>query len=205
MLFFFFSFYGLTFGIWNFWARGQIRAAAAGLQHNHSNASATYTTAWGNTRSLTLWARAGIKPASSGTLSWVLNPLSHKRNSKMCFLKCAYCQWNVDYYPEHVHPPLLLLLLLFFNSSVLELIWEHNAANMDLWCVHGCSFGIRTVILHSLQLALISKEQKVTSVFFNSMSIHIYTVSPSVNILHLLCTSATVHDTLLLIKVHSLP
>ena len=39
------------------WARGQIRAAAAGLCHHHRNA-----------KSLTHWARPGIKPASSRIL-----------------------------------------------------------------------------------------------------------------------------------------
>ena len=32
-------------------------------------------------RSLTHWAKPGIEPASSWTLCWVLNPLSHNRNS----------------------------------------------------------------------------------------------------------------------------
>ena len=35
---------------------------------------------WGNTRSLTHWARLGIKPTSSWRLHRVLNPLSHNRN-----------------------------------------------------------------------------------------------------------------------------
>ena len=36
--FFFLVFYGYTCSTWSSWARGQIGAAAAGLQHNHSNA-----------------------------------------------------------------------------------------------------------------------------------------------------------------------
>ena len=43
--------------------------------------SATYTTACGNAGSLTHWARPGIEPAFIQTLSWVLNLLSHHRNS----------------------------------------------------------------------------------------------------------------------------
>ena len=52
-------------------ARGQIRAAAAGLHHSHSNAgsepcvSSTYTITHGNARSLTHQARPGIEPATS--------------------------------------------------------------------------------------------------------------------------------------------
>ena len=54
-------------------AKGLVGAVAAGLPHSHSNlrirvASSTYTTAHGNTGSLTHRARPGIKPASS----WML-------------------------------------------------------------------------------------------------------------------------------------
>jgi len=52
-------------------ARGQIRAIATSLHYSHSNTesepSLTYTTAHGNTRSLTHWVRPGIEPASSWT------------------------------------------------------------------------------------------------------------------------------------------
>ena len=48
-------------------ARGQIGAIAAGLYHSQAE-SATYTTAHGNTRSLTDWARPGIDSESS----WIL-------------------------------------------------------------------------------------------------------------------------------------
>ena len=63
------------------WARGWIRAAAAGLHHNHGNwiwaTLATYATFCGNARSLTHWVRPGIKPISLWKLCHVLNPLSH--------------------------------------------------------------------------------------------------------------------------------
>ena len=76
--FFFFFFFLLfvavltTYG--GYQARGPVGVTAAGLLHSHSNAiyiwapSATYTTAHGNARSLTHWARPGIKP----TISWFL-------------------------------------------------------------------------------------------------------------------------------------
>lgn len=44
-------------------------------------ASAIYTTAHGNTRSLTHWVRPGMEPASSRTLCQVLNLLSHNESS----------------------------------------------------------------------------------------------------------------------------
>ena len=51
-------------------ARGQIGAMAASLHHSHRirAASVTYTTAHGNTGSITHGVRPGIKPASS----WIL-------------------------------------------------------------------------------------------------------------------------------------
>ena len=48
-------------------------------------ASGTYTRAHGKAGSLTHWARPGIEPTTSQTLCWVLNPLSHKRNSWLFF------------------------------------------------------------------------------------------------------------------------
>ena len=44
-------------------------------------ASEAYTIACGNTRSLTYWVRPVIKSTLSQILYWVLNPLSHSRNS----------------------------------------------------------------------------------------------------------------------------
>ena len=60
--------------------RGWIQAAAASLHHRQTQqsriwaASATYTAALGNARSLTHWARPGMEPTSSWTLCWVLSP-----------------------------------------------------------------------------------------------------------------------------------
>ena len=95
ILFFFFFFF-LELHMWHMevprlrfsWIGG----TSAGLCHSHSNAegiqaaSATYTTACGNTRSLTHWVRPGIKSASSQTLCWVLNLLSYKGNSLYSFV-----------------------------------------------------------------------------------------------------------------------
>ena len=58
-------------------ARSQIRAAAAGLHHSHSNTgseprSVTYTTAHGNAGSLTHRSRPGIEPESSWIWSGLL-------------------------------------------------------------------------------------------------------------------------------------
>ena len=41
----------------------------------------TYTTAWGNSSTLSHWERPEMKPASPPTLCWVLNLLSHKGNT----------------------------------------------------------------------------------------------------------------------------
>ena len=57
----------------------RIGATPAGL-HQTRASSVTYITAHGNTRSLTLWARPGMEPMSSGLL------LSHDRTSATFFL-----------------------------------------------------------------------------------------------------------------------
>ena len=67
-------------------ARGRIRARSCQpspqpQQHGIRAKSATYTTAHGNTRSLTHQARPRIKPRILMNTSWVCNPLSHKGNS----------------------------------------------------------------------------------------------------------------------------
>ena len=55
-------------------------------QHQIQAASATYTVTCGSIRSLTHWARPGIKTSSSQRQHWVLNPLSHNRNSLYIFI-----------------------------------------------------------------------------------------------------------------------
>ena len=73
-------------------ARGQTGAAAAGLpaksqQHRIQAASVTFTTACDHAGSLTNRARPGIEPGSSRTVCWVLNLLSHKRNTLQSYFK----------------------------------------------------------------------------------------------------------------------
>ena len=59
-----------------------LRSMPQTQQHWIRAASATYTTACSNVGSLTYWMRPGIKLASSQTLGWILNPLSHKEDSE---------------------------------------------------------------------------------------------------------------------------
>jgi len=50
-------------------------------QHGIWAISATNATAWGNTRALTHWVRPGIEPTYLQRQNYILNPLSHYRNS----------------------------------------------------------------------------------------------------------------------------
>ena len=60
-------------------ARGLIRVTAAGLgQRQIQASSATYTTAHGNARSLTHWARSGIEPATSWFLVRFISAAPHQ-------------------------------------------------------------------------------------------------------------------------------
>ena len=84
---FFLSFKSASVAYRRFQAKGQIRAAAAGLHHSHSNARSEL---WlqprlqcGNAGTLIHWVGAGIEPASSRTPCWVPNPLSHNGASEI--------------------------------------------------------------------------------------------------------------------------
>ena len=80
LFFFFFLFMAAPAAYGHSQARG-CRPTRHPQQRRIRAASATYTTAHGNATSLTHWARPGIEPASSQQQCWVLNLLSHNRNS----------------------------------------------------------------------------------------------------------------------------
>ena len=63
----------------------QLRPTSQPWQHQIWVTSATYTTAYGNTRSLTHWARPMINPISLQRHCCVLNLLSHNGNSSPFF------------------------------------------------------------------------------------------------------------------------
>ena len=89
---FFFSFYGCTNGIWKFPEQGSNwgvswRLTPQPQQRQIQAASASYAADHGNAGSLTHWTRTGMEPASSQTLCWVLNLLSHNRNSVLSVFK----------------------------------------------------------------------------------------------------------------------
>ena len=62
-------------------------------QHQIWAASETYTTAHGNTRSLTHRARLGIEPSFSWVLCRVLNPLNNNGNSWTAFRLWLISSW----------------------------------------------------------------------------------------------------------------
>ena len=68
-------------------ARGRSRGVAAGLHHSHSNTQLE-PHLW-PARSLTHWARPGIKPASSQTICCVLSQLVHDENSEISIFNAA--------------------------------------------------------------------------------------------------------------------
>ena len=88
VFFVFFSSLDHTHGIWTFPGEGPFncKPTPQPQQHQIRATSMTYSTAHGNTGSLTHWCRPGIKPVTSRTLWQFLNPLSHKGNSLTCSL-----------------------------------------------------------------------------------------------------------------------
>ena len=86
-VFFFFRATPMAYG--SSQARGQIRAAAAGLHHSHSQiqaAPATYTTAHGNARSLTHRVRPGIEPTTSCFLVGFISTVPQQRSPACLWL-----------------------------------------------------------------------------------------------------------------------
>ena len=111
-------------------AGGWLGATAAGHSHSRSceiwAACAAYAASYGNTRSLTHWARQGIKPASSWILCWALNLLSRNRKFSLWFW-CVFPWWLVILsilscvcWPSYVFfgKISLQVLCLFFNWNV---------------------------------------------------------------------------------------
>ena len=72
----------LTCGIWTFLRKFKLQLwyTPKPQQHWIWATSVTYATACGNTRSLNNWPGPGNKLASSWTVCWILNLLSHNRN-----------------------------------------------------------------------------------------------------------------------------
>ena len=105
-----FFFQGLTVAYGGSQARGRIGAIAAGLQpqkHGIWAMSAAYTTAHGNTGSLTHWTRSEIEPASSWMLDRFISITGqiyfHYGNSLWAFLFEILC--------GHMFPVLLGIYL----------------------------------------------------------------------------------------------
>ena len=81
--FFFWSFYGLTCGIWNFPGQGSIQSCSCWptpqpQQHQFWATFATYTAVCSNARSLTHWGRPGMEPTSSWIVIGFLIPWTTK-------------------------------------------------------------------------------------------------------------------------------
>ena len=137
-----FSFYGCTSVFGSSWARSRTGAVAAACaqpwQHQSWAVSSTYAAAGGNARSLTHQARPGIEPTSSQWQRWVLNPLSHSKNSPIQFFKK-----NLDYLwisvNHHARP----------NSGVL-LAW--NPPDYDN--IHGHYSVSNLVVIISFNMIL---------------------------------------------------
>ena len=69
----------------------QLKPMQQSQQHRIWAAFTTYAAAGGNAGSLTHWSRPEVEPTSSRTLCWVLNQLSHNRNSGLVYLFHFVC------------------------------------------------------------------------------------------------------------------
>ena len=104
-------------------AGGRIIAAAASLHCSHSNSgiramSATYTSAHGNTRSLTHEARPGIKLESS----WIL----------VRFVSAVPGRELPEYDLNTISIPMTLKCIYIFSSVLSSELWTYNSYWLDI-------------------------------------------------------------------------
>ena len=96
----FFLFMAVPAAYRNLWTRGQLGGAAA-----------TYTTTFGNSGFLTLWARPGTEPACSQRQCQILNLLSHNRNSRNKYsFSSTFPFFSLSFLPLTLSFPSLLLI-----------------------------------------------------------------------------------------------
>ena len=104
-VYFFFLFTAAPMAYGSSQARGRIGASAADLCSRFINA-----------RSLTHWARPGIKPSSSQILCWVLNSLSHNGNS--------FCAYVKEHEFSYAVSSLSVVYLYFGQESAVKNFWQ---------------------------------------------------------------------------------
>ena len=118
-------------------ARSLIGAVATSLRQSHSNTgpkratSATYTTAHGNTRSLTHWVRPGIEPATSWFLVGFVSALPWQELqipiSLLTFLICSYAM-----------PAFSITALKYYDKYFTFSIWQFRLLCYTwvwFWCL----------------------------------------------------------------------
>ena len=106
-------------------ANGPVGAEFASLHHSHSSltSSVTYTTAHSTARSLTHWARPGIKPTSSWMLVRFTNGLATMGTSKTPVNSYLLYQYR------HI----------FWKPSVVFINYIYNLTKQSIFVAHVCS------------------------------------------------------------------
>ena len=110
---------------WSSSVRDLIRAAARPTpqpwQHQIWATSVTYAAAYGNAGSLTHWTRPKIKPESTSSQKqhWVLNSLSHNRNSHATIFKSL-----IHFIKRRFSNTIIFLgLIIIHHFSITILFW----------------------------------------------------------------------------------
>ena len=105
-------------------------------QHQTQATSVTYTTAHGNTGSLTHRVRPGIKPTSSQTLYQVLHPLSHNGNSPVMPFSsqpiCGPIVCNV-WLASHVPSSIAGKHQAFINQMIPVFVCAYTRSHLDFF------------------------------------------------------------------------
>ena len=134
-------------------------------QHGIQTASATYVRACDNAGSLTHWARPGVKSTSSWTLCWVLNPLSHNRNSGCIFF---FSLRNESLGPDHIQ----------VEGSPKDQMHEHQAPGILLCILEAACSNVpkRTATCVLLVMASHFHSHDILAVFSPSRSAALFLV-----------------------------
>ena len=133
-------------------------------QHQIWAISVTYPAACSNARSLTQWARPGIKLTSLMTLCQVLNVLSHNRNSHTKYFNISYFKLNLPKtgiinFPPNIHFFLYLeqqwmsSLTVHLSQTKPQITYRTLHPYLLLCSLHHCSRLIQSL---SLVLSFVS-------------------------------------------------
>ena len=126
------------------WSELQLLVYTTAMKHQIRAASVTYTTAWGNVRSLIHWVRPGVQPRSSWILvgfiiaeqQQELQLENSYKNSKIQLILCSHSSTNTISL-VHQNPSLVLSYLSTVSSQGRGTMSDLALTGDRVWHVAG--------------------------------------------------------------------